>query len=326
MLLSKLAVAQELNCKINISYDQVKVNQQANNATQLYADMQAAMTDFINGRKWTPDNFAPEEKINMTIALVVQRATAQGEELHGSHEQRQRVEGRPQRGLVDERARTRQQAQGDYECQAQIQATRPVYGTSYESVLLRFVDRTFNFSYLPDRPLNYNDNSYTDNLTSLLAFYAYVALAMDYDSFGKLGGNTPVLRAYNVANLAQNAPYPGWDSRGDTRSRFWLAENLQNQQMVPFREGLYTYHRLALDAFAEKPDQARKQVLGVLEAIRQVNQLKPAAVVINSFFDAKGEELLNMFSNASPADKRQAFTLLSQLDPIKTDQYRRLTR
>ena len=284
--------AQELNCKINISYDQVRVNQQANNATQLYADMQAAMTDFINGRKWTPDNFAPEEKINMTIALVVQRATAQG----------------------------------DYECQAQIQATRPVYGTSYESVLLRFVDRTFNFSYLPDRPLNYNDNSYTDNLTSLLAFYAYVTLAMDYDSFGKLGGNTPVLRAYNVANLAQNAPFPGWDSRGDTRSRFWLAENLQNQQMVPFREGLYTYHRLALDSFAEKPDQARKQVLGVLEAIRQVNQLKPAAVVVNSFFDAKGEELLNLFSNASPADKRQAFTLLSQLDPIKTDQYRRLTR
>jgi hypothetical protein len=286
------AFAQELNCKVTISYDQVRVNQQANNATQLYADMQAAMTDFVNGRRWTPDNFAPEEKINMVLSLVVQRATAQG----------------------------------DYECQAQIQVTRPVYGSSYETVLLRFVDRSFQFNYLPDRPLNFNDNNFTDNLTSMLAFYAYIALAVDYDSFGKLGGNPYVARAYNVANLAQSAPFAGWDPNGDTRSRYFLAENLQNQQMVPFREGLYTYHRLALDTFADQPDQARKQILGVLDAIRQVNQLKPAAVVINSFFDAKGEELVNIFSNANPADRRQAFTLLSQLDPTKTDNYRRLTR
>ncbi len=284
--------AQEINGKINISYDQVKVNQQANNAGQLYADMQAAMTDFVNGRRWSPDNFAPEEKINLTVSLVVQRATAQG----------------------------------DYECQAQIQVTRPVFGTSYETVVLRFVDRAFQFNYLPDKPLNFNDNNYSDNLTSMLAFYTYIALALDYDSFGKLGGNAYIARAYNVANLAQNAPYAGWDARGDTRSRYWLAENLQNQQMVPFREGLYTYHRLALDTFADQPDQARKQILGVLDAIRQVNLLKPAAVVINSFFDAKGDELVNIFSNANPADRRQAFALLSQLDPTKTDNYRRLTR
>ncbi|MCY7351782.1 MAG: DUF4835 family protein [Cytophagaceae bacterium] len=284
--------SQELNCKINISYDQVKVNQQATNATQLYAEMQAVMTDLINGRRWSTDAFAPEEKINMTLSLIVQRATAQG----------------------------------DYECQAQVQVTRPVYGSSYESVLLRFVDRSFQFNYLPDKPLNYNDNSYSDNLTSLLAFYAYTALAMDYDSFGKLGGNPYILRAYNVANLAQNSPYAGWDSRGDSRTRYWLAENLQSQQMQPFREAIYTYHRLALDTFNDDPDQARKQILDVLDAIRQVNQLKPTAVLVNAFFDAKSDELVQIFSNASPEARRQAFTLLSQLDPTKTESYRRLNR
>jgi len=284
--------AQEINCKVSISFDQVRVNQQATNAQALYAEMQSVMTDFINGRRWGTDNFAPEEKLNMTLSLVVQRATAQG----------------------------------DYEAQAQVQVTRPVFGTSYESVLLRFVDRNFQFNYLPDKPLNFNDNNYTDNLTSMLAFYAYVALAMDYDSFGKSGGNLFVQKAYNVTNLAQNSPYGGWDSRGDTRTRYWLAENLQNQQMQPFREGLYTYHRLALDTFNEQPDQARKQILDVLNAIKAVNQLRPATVLVNTFFDAKSDELVSIFSNASPADRKQAYALLSQLDPTKTDSYRKLNR
>lgn len=286
------AHAQELNARVTISYDQVRLNQQAGNATQIYSEMQTAMTDFLAGRRWSTDEFQTDERLNFTLALVIQKATAQGE----------------------------------YEAQAQVQVTRPIYGTTYESVLLRFVDRNFQFTYLPDRPLNFNDNTFTDNLASLMAFYVYTALALDYDSFAKRGGELFIQRAYNVANLASSTGFSGWDARGDSRGRYWLIENLQNQQFLPFRDGLYTYHRLAMDTFADNPEEGRKLILGVLNDFKTVNQLKPAAVLMNSFFDAKSEELLQVFSNAQPDQKRQAAALLTNLDPTKTELYRRLTR
>ncbi|MFT4031020.1 MAG: DUF4835 family protein [Siphonobacter sp.] len=286
------ARAQELSCQITIRTDQIRVNQQTNSGDQIYSNMQKVMTDFVNGRRWTNDEFLQDEKINLNITLTIQKATAQG----------------------------------DYEAQAVIQVMRPIYNTSYQSVLLQFVDRAFNFRYLADTPLNYNDNLYTDNLTSLLAFYSYLAIALDYDSFSVHGGEQWVQRAYNVANLASNGGYSGWNNNADTRSRYWLIENLQNQQLAPFREGLYTYYRLAMDTFAEQPDQSRKLILGVLRDIQQVTLQKPAAVAINTFFDAKSDELYQIFTKASVADRKQAFVLLAKLDPTKADTYRKLTQ
>lgn len=292
LLSSGIARAQEINCSITLRTDQIRVNQQSNNGQQVFGEMQRVMTDFVNGRRWTNDQFREEEKIRMDISLTFQKATAQG----------------------------------DYDAQATIQIYRPIFNSSYESVLLRYVDRAFTFRYLPENPLNFNENVFSDNLTSLLAYYSYIALALDYDSFGKRGGDQWIQRAYNVANLTTNSGYRGWDQSGDQRSRYWLIENLQNQQLLPFREGLYTYHRMALDSFADQPDQARKNILGVLNDIRGVVQLKPSALVINSFFDAKSGELIQIFSKGNAAEKNQAYQVLSQLDPTKADSYRQLVR
>lgn len=286
------ALAQELNCTISLRTDQIKVNQQSNNAQQIYSELQRAMADFVNGRRWTNDQFRQEEKIRLDISINLQRATADG----------------------------------DYDGQAMIQINRPVFGTNYETVLLKFVDRSFSFKYQPNNPLNFNESTFTNNLTSLLAYYSYLALALDYDSFGRRGGDVWIQRAYNVANLASNGGSPGWDSRGDQRARYWLIDDLQNQQMVPFREGLYVYHRLALDTMLDQPDQSRKQILAVLNDLKGVNQQRPATLLLNSFFDAKSEELYQIFSKGMPADKSQAYQLLSQLDPTKADLYRRLVR
>ncbi len=292
LLFSGIARAQEINCSITLRTDQIRVNQQSNNGQQVFGEMQRVMTDFVNGRRWTNDQFREEEKIRMDISLTFQKATAQG----------------------------------DYDAQATIQIYRPIFNSSYESVLLRYVDRAFTFRYLPENPLNFNENVFSDNLTSLLAYYSYIALALDYDSFGKRGGDQWIQRAYNVANLTTNSGYRGWDQSGDQRSRYWLIENLQDQQLLPFREGLYTYHRMALDSFADQPDQARKNILGVLNDIRGVVQLKPSALVINSFFDAKSGELIQIFSKGNAAEKNQAYQVLSQLDPTKADSYRQLVR
>ncbi len=292
VLFSGISQAQEINCSITLRTDQIRVNQQSNNGQQVFGEMQRVMTDFVNGRRWTNDQFREEEKIRMDISLTFQKATAQG----------------------------------DYDAQATIQIYRPIFNSSYESVLLRYVDRAFSFRYLPENPLNFNENVFSDNLTSLLAYYSYIALALDYDSFGKRGGDQWIQRAYNVANLTTNSGYRGWDQSGDQRSRYWLIENLQNQQLIPFREGLYTYHRMAMDSFTDQPDQARKNILGVLNDIRGVVQLKPSALVINSFFDAKSGELIQIFSKGNAAEKNQAYQVLSQLDPTKADSYRQLVR
>ncbi|PKK36345.1 hypothetical protein BWI96_13065 [Siphonobacter sp. SORGH_AS_0500] len=292
LLINPVIKAQEIACTVTLRTDQMRVNQQSNNGQQVFGELQRVMTEFVNGRRWTNDQFREEEKIRLDISLTFQKATAQG----------------------------------DYDAQAVIQVYRPIYNSSYESVLLRYVDRSFSFRYLPENPLNFNDNVFSDNLTSLLAYYSYIALAMDYDSFGKRGGEQWIQRAYNVANLASTGGFIGWDQRGDQRSRYWLVENLQNQQLIPFREGLYTYHRLALDTFGDQPDEARKNILGVLNNIRQVVQLKPSSLVINSFFDAKSNELIQVFSRGTAAEKNQVYQVLSQLDPTKADSYRQLVK
>jgi Domain of unknown function (DUF4835) len=289
--IANISFAQELNMKVTVDYSQLQVNQQRGE-TQVFEQMQNAMMDFLNGRRWTNDNFNADERIQGNMVITLKQASANG----------------------------------DYTGNATFQVNRPVYGTTYESPLYRFIDRNFNFSYLPTKPINYNDNAYTDNLTSMLAFYAYSALALDYDSFEKTGGNPFIQKIYNIANLAQSGSGDaGWDGR-DVRNRYALAENLQNQQMMPFREGFYNYHRLGLDNFLNKPDETRKLILNYLNDVKTVNQLKPSAVLTSGFFDTKSEELINIFAEASRDDRQKAYNFLINLDPTKTEVYKRLLK
>lgn len=281
--------AQELNCQVNINVDQLFAQQKTD--FSYFNQLKGVMTEFMNTRRWTNDQFAPTERINCAININLLKSVQQGV----------------------------------FEGTAQIVVSRPVYGTNYETPIFSYVDRAFNFAWLPTSPVFFRDNQYADELTSLLAFYANIILATDYDSFSRQGGNLYVQRAYNIANLAQQGPAAGaWSPGGDRRNRYWLVENMQSQQVLPFRDGFYTYHRLALDNFAQNPVQARKQVLDLLTTIRQISQQKPGAVLLNAFFDAKGDELYNILSEGTTAERKKAFDLLSFLDPTKTEAYRKL--
>lgn len=287
--------AQELNCIVTLNYNQLVSQQNTDNAN--LDQLRSVIGDFINARRWTNDNYNPEERISCKININLVRSPAQGV----------------------------------YEGTAQVVATRPVFGTSYESVILNFIDRNFNFSYLPSNPMYYNENTYSDELTQTLAFYAYLILAVDYDTFSKLGGNLYLQKALQTANLATGvnpAGVPaGWNTTGgDRRNRYWLIDNLNNQIMLPVRESMYSYHRLGLDKFTENPIAARQQVMSMLNTIQQASKGMPSAVYINSFFDAKGEEIYKIMAEASKDDRQKAFTILSQLDPAKTETYRKLIR
>ena len=282
--------AQEIQATVTINTEQLQLDQQRG-SSQIYTELQRTMQDFLSGRRWSNDNFAPEEKIKLNINLLLTKATSQG----------------------------------DYEATARVQVLRPVFGTSYETVILNVVDKNFNFKYLTGTPITYNDNSFMDNLSSMLAYYAYLSCAYHYDSFGEFGGDFFVQKLNNLTNLAQNSG-SGWGVVTDVRSRMAIAENLINQQVQGIREVSYSYHRMYLDTFKDKPDGTRKGILEVFNQIRNLNSLRPGAAGIRVFFDAKADEIVSIMDEATVGERQQAFAYLSLLDPIRTETYRKLIR
>ncbi|HWV31073.1 MAG TPA: DUF4835 family protein [Dyadobacter sp.] len=285
------AHAQEFQFTVNLNYEQLVAQQKTD--PQSMSQLQTYMNDFLNNTRWTNDQFAKEEKIKCKLNVNL----------------------------------TRSLAQGNYEGNAQLVVSRPVYGSTYETVLFTYVDKNFTFTYLPSTQLYFNENSYTEELPYILAFYANIALIFDYDSFSKMGGSPYVQKAFNLVNLARNSSpnKRGWDSNGDSKNRYWLIENLQSQQFTPFREGMYKYYRQGLDVATQNPAETRAKVLEFLNTIKEVNQLRPASVVVNSFFDAKSDELYKIMIEGLPEQRTQAYTLLVNLDPSKTQLYQRLS-
>ncbi|MBP9925284.1 MAG: DUF4835 family protein [Cyclobacteriaceae bacterium] len=270
------SLAQELNFKVTINSDQIQTTDKA-----VFKDMERSFANFLNTRKWTNDSYKNYEKINGTLFINISEMPSIG----------------------------------NFEASAQITAARPVYGSNYETVLFNFADREWSFEYIESLPLEYNDNTYISNLTSMLAFYAYVVLALDYDSFSEMGGNNYVQKALVVVNNAQPANRAGWAALGNNRNRYALLENLNNPQMVELRKNTYRYHRLALDTFEKTPDQSREILLEVLKNLKKVWTVYPSSIFVITFLDAKATELVNMFSTGSLTIRREAYDILSTIDP-----------
>jgi hypothetical protein len=268
--------AQELNCKVTVNAEQIQTSDRA-----VFKDMELSFANFLNTRKWTNDSYKNHEKINCSIFINISK-------MHSI---------------------------GNFSANVQITAARPVYNSNYETVLFNFADREWDFEYIESLPLEYNDNSYITNLTSMLAFYAYIILGMDYDSFSELGGTPYFQKALAVVNNAQSSARPGWQSLGSNRNRYGLIESINNPQMLELRKNTYRYHRLGLDIFEKSPEQSRQVVLNALKSVKQAWTVFPNSIFIISFFDTKSAELVNLFSDANLNIKREAYDLLTSLDP-----------
>lgn len=204
---------------------------------------------------------------------------------------------------------------GSFSASVQIRSARPVFNTNYSTQVFNFADREWNFEYIESQPLEFNDNTYTNNLTSLLAFYAYIIIGMDYDSFSELGGTPYFQKALQVVNNAQQSPREGWKSMEGNRNRYWLQENLNNPQMTDLRKAVYSYHRLGMDVFDKNPDQGRQVILNGLKDIKKVRDINPSAILVISFFDAKGKEITNIFSSGNIQIRRQVYDIVTVIDP-----------
>jgi hypothetical protein len=282
-LLSFRSVAQELNTIVTINVGpEVETTDRS-----VFRDMKNALQQFLNTRKWTNDAFQPHEKINCSLLININSMPSIG----------------------------------SFSASVQVRSARPIYNSNYTSLLLNFADRDWEFEYIESQPLEYNDNTYTNNLTSMLAFYAYVIIGMDYDSFGELGGTPYFQKALNVVNNAQSSNRPGWQAIGSTRNRYWLVENLINPQMTEVRKSLYSYHRLGLDTFEKTPDKSREIILKGLREVKKARDTNPNAILVISFFDAKSKELANIFSDGAMPVRKEAYDLIVSIDPSNRSSY-----
>ena len=274
--------AQELNCTVNINANQIQGTDR-----NIFRDMKMAIEQFMNTRKWTNDTYKNYEKINCNILITI----------------------------------TKMPAIGNFEASVQVQSARPIYNSGYSSLVFNFADRDWIFEYTESLPLEYNDNSYTTNLTSMLAFYAYLIIGVDSDTFSELGGTTYFQRAMQVTNNAQQANRPGWQALGSNRNRYWIVENFNNAQMTDVRKALYSYHRLGLDTFDKDPDKSREIILKGLKDIKKVRDINPSAILVISFFDAKSKELGNIFSAGNIQVRREVYDIVTGIDPSNRSSY-----
>jgi hypothetical protein len=283
---SYTCIAQELNCTVSVNATQIQTSDRG-----IFKDMKNAIEQFMNTRKWTNDAYKSHEKITCNFLITISRMPSIG----------------------------------NFVATVQVRSSRPIFNTNYSSLLFNFADREWEFQYIESLPLEYNDNTYTTNLTSMLALYAYLIIGFDYDSFSELGGTPYFQRALNVVNNAQQVDSPGWSSLGgNTRSRYWIVENLNNPQMTDLRKAIYAYHRLGLDTFDKTPDKSREIILKGLRDIKKVRDINPASILVVSFFDAKAKELANIFSEGNMQFRREAYDIITTIDPSNRSAYEKI--
>lgn len=276
--------AQELNCVVQVLTSQIQGDK------RIYETMQKAIFEFVNNTRWTRDVYKNDERIECSILINVTERSSD-----------------------------------DFKATIQIQSRRPVYKASYNSVLFNYIDQEFQFRYVEYQPLEFNETTHISNLTSVLAFYANVIIGLDYDSFSLNGGTPYFQKANAIVNNAQNdQAAKGWKSFESQRNRYWMVNNWLDPVYAPIREFNYKYHRLGLDAMAQSKDQGKAVIVENMTLLQKAYQARPASFTLQLFFNAKGDELVNIFSGAFPDEKTKVVNILNQVDPANSNKYQKI--
>ncbi len=278
--------SQELNCQVTIVADAklelTTVDQ------DIIAQLKQTITDMMNNTQWTKDKFKVEERINCVLQLQIKEKPSTG----------------------------------TYSGSLQVQSTRPAFNSSYNSTLLNFLDENVTFSYSRNALLVYAPNQYRDNLTSILAFYAYFIIGMDYDSFSLKGGTPYFNEAQQIVSLAQSSGATGWKSNETSKkNRFCLVDNVLHQLFEPLRECNYLYHRKGVDKLYEDKVAGRKQMFDALAKLNQVTQSRPNSINLINFVQAKRIEIKELAVDAEQKDKTDIVNLMKKIDPSNASKY-----
>ncbi|MCC7298901.1 MAG: DUF4835 family protein [Bacteroidia bacterium] len=278
--------AQEINSTIQVVAPGVQMTNK-----QILTTLQNAIQQFVNTRKWTEDNYEAKEKIELSIFFNF-TAISQNNDFQGS---------------------------------MQVTVNRPVFNSTYKSTVFNFSDEDVTFNYREFENLDYTEGQNLHDLTSLISFYVYMSLGYNYDSFGELGGTDYFKKAQNIVNLMNNKI--GWgqsDGKG-IKNRFNLAENLNNKRFEVLRKLTYTYHRNGMDAFNDKPEDARAAVTDGLKTLLElVQSYGNGSLIQKTFFSTKYSEIIDIYTGATVPEKNSILELLAQLDPSNTAKYQKI--
>jgi hypothetical protein len=276
--------SQELNCMISINTQKL-----GGSDKKIFQTLQSAIYEFVNNRKWTNYNFKQEERIECTMLITIN----------------DRLSADEFRGTMN------------------VVIRRPVLNSAYNSVLLNTIDKNIQFKYVEYQPLDYNDGTFSSNLTSLLAFYAYTTLGFYLDSFSPSGGTQYFEKAQAVVNAAQNSSDPGWKAYESDKNRYYIAGNYLNAANSELRDFAFKYHRLGLDQMYDKVDQGRNVISECVEILQKIYNAKPNLYALQLIIDAKRDEFVNIYADqrVAPMEKTNITNILKEIDPANGSKY-----
>lgn len=276
--------AQELNCTVEINTDKINGTDKA-----VFSTLQTAITEYMNNTQWGNAQFLVNEKIDCKLFFTI--ASVEGTKMTGD---------------------------------LQVQSSRPVYNASYTTTLINYKDTNIEFEYQENEPLVFNINAMESNLTAILNFYAYMILAIDFDSFAPNGGDFYYERAANVVQLAQSSGETGWKAFEDTKNRSAVLSAFTEKNTSAIRSLLYDYHRKGLDEMVLSPDKGRATITKTLNILKQIYDVAPMSVVLSMFKDAKLDELVNIYSKSNITERQTVYELLYPLYPTERERLNKI--
>ena len=289
LITGNIIVAQELKCNIQINTQQIQGTNK-----KVYQTLQTALTEFMNNRSWTNHTYTVNERIECNILINI----------------------------------TEQTSADEFQGTLQVQSRRPTYNSSYTTIMLNTLDQNFNFRYVEFESLDLNENSHISNLCDVMAYYAYIILGLDYDSFSLEGGTEFFTKAEKIVSNAQGSSDVGWkpfDAKNN-KNRYWLVKNILDHQYEPLREFIYKYHRLGLDLMSTKPNDGRTEIGEDLLLLQKVYRNKPDPFLYfyHVLFDAKSDEFVNVFTEGTSDEKNRAFQTLNEIDNANAAKYKKI--
>ena len=277
--------AQEIICNVRVLSNQIQSSDK-----QKFQTLQTAIREFVNNKKWTNEVFQSDERIECNVMINLT------EEVSTDH----------------------------YKGTLQIQSSRPIYNSSYYSPILNFIDNDLEFRYLEHQTLEFNEHSHVSNLTATLSFYIYMIIGMDYNTFSAEGGILYLQKAQTIVSNAQSAAEKGWKAFESNKNRYWMVEEMLDPKYSVFSEVMYSFHRQGLDLMYDDVEKGRISITESIELLRKIKRQNPTAFILQLFFDAKANEIANIYSGAFPDEKARVLNILTELDPSNISKYNKM--
>lgn len=282
----QIGVSQELQATVSVNYQQVN-----NGNPQLFKNLEKQVKEFLNNTKWTDREVPDVEKIECNFFINISK--------YGSN---------------------------DFEATLQVQSSRPIYNSTFATPILNINDKNFSFRFIEFETMVYDQNSFNSNLVSVLAFYSNLIIGLDQDSFAPNGGTKYLQVASNIVNVAQTSGYKGWSqSEGNNNNRNFLISDLLSNTFSPFRSTMYEYHRLGLDLMQEDLVKGKEGVAKSIQTLSEIQKVRPNSLIMRTFFDAKADEVVSIFSDGPRIDVTKIVETLNRISPLNSQKWNKIT-